>query len=271
MTDIFDPRSAVYAEANGSIGRIVLNRPEKKNAMSQAMWTRVSKAVSALDAAPGVRVIVLCSSTPQSFSAGADISELEVIATDPERREANRLAIRTAQRDLARAKKPTIAQISGSCIGGGCGLAIHCDFRIASNKARFGITPAKLGIIYPLNDTKQLMDLIGVSAAKSMLFTGGLLGADEALEIGLIERLTETEALDETVTEFAQELAAVSQYSLNGMKQNIQRILDGQVDDDAQSEKMFIDAHEGEDAVEGVEAFLAKRPAKFTWFHDSDE
>lgn len=270
MIDIFDPNSAVFAKISGSIGRIVLNRPEKKNAMSQAMWARVSKAVAALGATPEVRVILLCSSTPTSFSAGADISELETIAIDPVRREANRLAIRTAQRDLARAKKPTIAQISGPCVGGGCGLAIHCDFRIAANTARFGITPAKLGIIYPLNDTKQLMDLVGVSAAKSMLFTGRLLSAVEAEKIGLIDRLTEAEALDETVEEFAQELAAVSQYSLSGMKQNIQRILDGQVDDDARSEKMFIDAHEGEDAIEGVKAFLAKRPAKFTWFHDSE-
>jgi len=270
MSDIFDPNTEVFAQIDGSMGRITLNRPEKKNAMSQAMWTRVADAVSALDTVPEVRVIILCSSTPTSFSAGADISELEVIATDPVRREANREAIREAQRSLARAKKPTIAQISGPCVGGGCGLAIHCDFRFASDAARFGITPAKLGIIYPLNDTKQLMDLVGVSAAKSMLFTGRLLGAIEAEKIGLIDRLTTADALNKAVEEFAGELAVVSQYSIHGIKHNMQRILDGQVDDDKQSEKMFLDAHESDDAVEGVKAFLAKRPAKFTWFHGGD-
>lgn len=270
MSDIFDQKTTVCARIEGAIGRIVLNRPEKKNAMSQAMWTRVAEAVRALDAAAEVRVIILCSSTPTSFSAGADISELGVIATDPARRETNRLAIREAQRSLARAKKPTIAQISGPCVGGGCGLAIHCDFRFAADTARFGITPARIGIIYPLNDTKQLMDLVGVSAAKSMLFTGRLLDAAEAEKIGLIDRLTTSGMLDEAVEEFARQLAAVSQYSLNGIKYTMQRILDGQVDDDAQSEKMFLDAHENVDAVEGVKAFLEKRPANFTWFHGGD-
>ncbi len=271
MSDIFDQSAAVFARIDGPFGRIVLNRPDKKNAMSQAMWHRVASAVQALDAAADVRVIILCSSTLGSFSAGADISELETIASDPERREANRRAIRDAQRGLARAKKPTIAQISGPCVGGGCGLAIHCDFRFADGDARFGITPAKIGIIYPLNDTKQLMDLVGVSNAKSMLFTGRLIDALEAKSIGLIDRLVSADQLVAEVEVFARELSAVSQYSLNGIKQTMQRILDGQVDDDPASENMFVTAHESVDAKEGVKAFLEKRQAKFTWSQgDSD-
>ena len=265
MSDIFDQNATVYARIDEPFGRIVLNRPEKKNAMLQAMWHRVSDAVLALDAAPDVRVIIVCSSTATSFSAGADISELGAISSDPERRNANRLAIRDAQRELARAKKPTIAQISGPCIGGGCGLAIHCDFRFAADTARFGITPAKIGIIYPLNDTKQLMDLVGVSKAKSMLFTGRLINAAEAENIGLIDRLLPAGALEADMEAFARELAAVSQYSLNGIKKTMQRILDGQVDDDMQSENMFLEAHESIDAKEGVAAFLEKRTANFIW------
>lgn len=265
MSDIFDQTAAVYAQVDGALGRIVLNRPEKKNAMSQAMWRRVSDAVQALDTVGDVRVIILCSSTPSSFSAGADISELGVISSDPARRDANRMAIREAQRGLARASKPTIAQISGPCVGGGCGLAIHCDFRFAADTARFGITPARIGIVYPLNDTKQLIDLVGVSAAKSMLFTGRLLGAAEAQKIGLIDRLETADALGEAVEAFARELASVSQYSLYGIKKTMQRILDGQTDDDVWSQDMFLDAHEGEDAKEGVKAFLEKRAPKFSW------
>lgn len=271
MSDIFDQTTAVYAQIDGPLGRIVLNRPEKKNAMSQAMWCRVSDAAQALDAAGDVRVIILCSFTPSSFSAGADISELEAISTNPARRDANRIAIREAQRGLARANKPTIAQISGPCVGGGCGLAIHCDFRFAADTARFGITPAKIGIIYPLNDTRQLMDLVGVSAAKSMLFTGRLLDAAEAEKIGLIDRLETAEALGAAVEAFAGELASVSQYSLFGIKKTMQRILDGQSDDNAWSQGMFLDAHEGEDAKEGVKAFLEKRAPKFSWTVKPDE
>lgn len=267
MSDIFDSTAAVYAAVDGAIGRIVLNRPEKKNAMSEAMWRRVAEAVAALDSAPDVRVIVLCSSAAGAFSAGADIGELEVIAKDPVRRESNRQAIRTAQRNLARAKKPTIAQIAGPCVGGGCGLAIHCDFRFAAEGARFGITPAKLGIIYPLNDTKQLIDLVGLANAKRMLFTGRLFTASEAEGMGLIDERLAADALEDAVQAFADELAAVSQYSLDGMKRSIQRILDGQTDDDGETAAMFLGAHEGEDAQEGVQAFLEKRRARFRWTH----
>lgn len=268
MSDIFDPNSYVYAQKEGAIGRIMLNRPDKRNAMSQAMWQRVVDAVHVLDAAADIRVIILCAAGEGAFSAGADLSELEIIAKDPQRREANRQAIRDAQRSLARAGKPTIAQIYGACVGGGCGLAIHCDFRFAAEGARFGITPAKIGLVYPLNDTKQLMDLIGVAHAKSMLFTGRLVNASEALSMGLIDRLTSAEDLAGSVLEFAGQLAALSQYSLYGIKKTIQRILDGQSDEDEWSQAMFLDAHEGEDAQEGVQAFLEKRPPNFTWAID---
>lgn len=269
MTDIFDQSAPVYAQVSGVVGRIVLNRPQKRNAMSEAMWSAIPEAVHALERASDVRVIVLCSSQPQAFSAGADISELEVISKNTSRRESNRQAIRNAQRTLARTAKPTIAEISGPCVGGGCGLAIHCDFRLASDTAKFGITPAKLGIIYPLNDTKQLMDLVGVSKAKSLLFTGRIIEASEALAMGLIDEVFQYAELSEQVKKLANQLAAVSQYSLQGMKRSMQRILDGQVDDDPVTAQEFTEAHEGEDAQEGVRAFLEKRPPVFTWNGES--
>lgn len=271
MPDIFSPQSPVFISVEGSLGYIVLNRPEKRNAMSGDMWGAIPMAVSALDADPNVRVIVVKSATDKAFSAGADIAELEAVATDPNRREANRLAIRNAQRTLARAKKPTIAQISGACVGGGCGIAIHCDFRISDTTAKLGITPAKLGIIYPLNDTKQLMDLVGLSKAKSMLFTGRLVDANEALNMGLVDTVVEPASLEGAVKDFALQLGAVSQYSLDGIKRSIQRILDGQIDDDAETASMFINAHEALDAQEGIKAFLEKRPAEFRWVHRESE
>lgn len=271
MSDIFDTSSHVYAHVDGVIGRIVLNRPGKKNAMSYDMWCRVAEAVEMLDTTPEVRVIVLCSSTEGSFSAGADLVELEVIAKDASKREANRIAIREAQRALARAAKPTIAEISGPCVGGGCGLAIHCDFRFAAEGSRFGVTPAKIGLIYPLNDTKELMDLVGVANAKSMLFTARLVGAAEALEMGLIDRRLAPEELKSEVVAFANHMAGLSQYSLYGIKQTMQRILDGQVDDDPASETLFLDAHEGVDAQEGVQAFLDKRKPVFSWTYKKDD
>lgn len=265
MTDLFDPQSPIFIEKQDGIGRLVLNRPDKRNAMSEAMWSLIPEAVATLDKDSDVRVIIVGSSCDKAFSAGADIGELEQIAADPERQESNRLAIRNAQRTLARAAKPTIAEIKGACMGGGCGLAIHCDMRFAANSARFGITPAKLGLIYPLNDTKQLMDLVGPAKAKSMLFTGRVVAADEALAIGLVDELFDPEILAEKTLAFATQIAQVSQYSVRGIKQTIRRILDGQHDDNGATAEMFRDAHVGIDAAEGVRAFLEKRPASFRW------
>ncbi|MBV1900852.1 MAG: enoyl-CoA hydratase/isomerase family protein [Kordiimonadaceae bacterium] len=258
----------IYTEREGTIGRVILNRAEKRNAMSEAMWAAIPAAVAELDADPQVRVIILTSNGQGAFSAGADIAELQVIATDPERRESNRKAIRDAQRCLARAKKPTIAVIWGACIGGGCGLALHCDFRFAATKAKFAITPAKLGIVYPLNDTKQLIDLVGPSKAKSLLFTGRMVAADEALAMGLVDHVCSEADLTTDVQAFAAQLASASQYSIQHMKHFVQRVLDGQIDDDETTAQIFKDAQEGEDAAEGVTAFLEKRSADFRWSSD---
>lgn len=268
MTDLTSPDSPIYVSVEGGIGHLVLNRPDKRNAMNEAMWSAMPAAVALLDADPAVRVIIVRSSSEKAFSAGADIAELEAIAGDPSRQESNRQAIRAAQRALARADKPTIAEIRGACMGGGCGIAIHCDMRFAANTARFGITPARLGLIYPLNDTKQLMDLVGPAKAKSMLFTGRVVGAEEALQIGLVDELHEADDLSAKTAAFADQIAAASQFSVRGIKATIRRILDGQYDDDAETAAMFRAAHEGVDAAEGVRAFLEKRSPVFRWTGD---
>lgn len=266
--DYLDTAGVIYVERSDAIGKIVLNRPDKRNAMSEGMWAAVPGAVTLLDADPNVRVIILTSSSPDAFSAGADISELEVIASDPDRRESNQKAIKDAQHSLARAKKPTIAQIWGACVGGGCGLAIHCDFRFAANTSRFAITPAKLGIVYPLSDTKQLLGLVGPSNAKSILFTGRMFNAEEALGMGLVDGIYAASALENYVADFADQISQASQYSVQHMKRFVQRVLDGQTEEDDVTEAVFRDAQLGEDAAEGLRAFLEKRPAAFKWNGD---
>lgn len=267
--DFSDPCSPIVIRKEGALGFLLLNRPDKKNAMSEAMWAAIPKALRDLDADKKVRVIIFSSSRPGSFCAGADIAELEAISSSAERQESNRQAIREAQRQLARTEKPTIARIDGACMGGGCGLALHCDMRFASTSAKFGITPAKLGIVYPLNDTKQLMDLVGPAHAKSMLFTGRVMGAAEARDIGLVDEVHAEDELVDRTAAFAQQIASVSQFSVRQMKVIIRQILDGQIDDDEATAEIFKAAQEGEDAKEGIRAFLEKRPARFTWNGDS--
>ena len=239
------------------VARLLIDRPLKANAMTTAMFEQLPQLVAEAVAQPQVRVIVLQSARPKLFCAGADIGELSRNAGDPEWRQANQAAINRAQFELARADKPVVAFIDGDCIGGGCGMALACDIRVATPRARFGITPAKLGLVYPLHDTKLLVDLVGPGQAKRLLFTGGLIDAGEALCIGLIDTIADDpNALVEAI-------ASASPHSIRTTKTIVRRILDGQAHDDAATLAMFADAFATLDFKEGVAAFLGKRAAQF--------
>jgi enoyl-CoA hydratase/carnithine racemase len=244
-------------ETHGAVAHLIIDRAAKRNAFNQAMWEALPGLVAQAMADNAVRVLVLRSAESGVFCAGADIGELSANAANPDWLLANQTAINRAQHDLTRAAKPTIALIDGDCVGGGCGLALACDLRIASARSRFGITPAKLGLVYPLHDTKLLVDLIGPGNAKRILFTGTLIGAAEAHGIGLIDEIAENaDALIET-------MICVSGHSQRESKAMIRRILDGQVADDEATCALFAAAFSGADFKEGVDAFLNKRPPQF--------
>lgn len=247
----------IRLERDGPVARLLLDRAEKRNALTQAMWEAIPPLVADAVADPAVRVIVLGSAVPGVFAAGADIGELGANAHDPAWRAANREAIRAAQLAVTRADKPTIAEIDGDCVGGGCGLALACDIRVASPRARLGITPARLGLAYPLHDVKLLVDLVGPGQAKRILYTGALFGAEEALRIGLVDLIADSAA------ELAGLVAAGSLYSHRANKHSIRRVLDGQADDDAASIAAFEAAFDGADFAEGFAAFRERRAARF--------
>lgn len=248
---------SVRLERDGAIARLLIDRADKRNAFNQAMWDALPDLLEQAMQEPAVRVLVLQSAAPGVFCAGADIGELLDRSPDPDWRAANQAAINRAQHTLTRATKPTIAFIDGDCVGGGCGLAIACDLRVATGRTRMGITPAKLGLVYPLHDTKLLVDLVGPAQAKRMLFTGQLLDAAEAHRIGLIDILADdADALAATI-------AAVSAHSTREIKAIVRRILDGQADDDDATRATFAQAFTLPDFHEGVAAFLAKRKPEF--------
>jgi enoyl-CoA hydratase/carnithine racemase len=248
-------------ERDGPVARLLLDRADKRNALDLSMWERLPTLVEEAMADDGIRLLVLSSATPGLFCAGADIGEFADRASNPDWRGRNNAAIRRTQTTLARAPKPVIAAVDGDCIGGGCGLALACDLRIASDRARFGITPAKLGLVYPLHDTKLLVDLVGPAQAKRMLFTASLLSAEEAHRIGLVEILVDD--LEGAVDEMADSILAGSSHTQRAAKAIVRRILEGAADDDPASSAGFDAAFDGPDFREGVAAFLGKRKPAF--------
>lgn len=241
----------------GAVARLQIARPDKRNAFTQAMWGAIPHLLDEAVALPGVRLLLLESATPSMFSAGADIAELLANREDAGWLAANQAAINATQHRLARFPLPTLAFIDGDCVGGGCGLAIACDMRVATSRARMGITPAKLGLVYPLHDVKLLVDLVGPGQARRMLFSGALLPADEALGIGLVE------AVADSPDALIAPIIANSPHSTRIIKGFVRRVLDGQVADDAETRALFAEAFTGPDFLEGSSAFQARRKPVF--------
>jgi len=243
---------------DGAVARMLIDRADKRNAFDMAMWEALPALVADAVADPAVRVLELrAAELGAAFCAGADIRELLANKDDGDWRAANQAAINRAQFELARADIPTVAFVEGDCVGGGCGIAMACDIRIATPAARFGITPAKLGLVYPLHDVKLLVDLVGPGQAKRMLYTGELLTAQEAQRIGLVEIIAD--ASDALVAQ----IAAASGRSARSIKGFVRRVLDGQTSDDAETLAIFAAAFTGPDFAEGTAAFVEKRKPEF--------
>ena len=245
-------------ETEGHIAHLLIDRLDKRNAFNMTMWEMMPGLLDQVERNPEAKVLVIRSAEAgASFCAGADIKELLANKDDAQWRSANQAAINRVQHKLARLDMPTVAFVEGDCIGGGCGLALACDLRVATGAARFGITPAKLGLVYPLHDVKLLTDLVGPGQAKRILFTGGLLDAEEAQRIGLIEMVA-----DEP-TDLVEALLTASPHSIRESKKFVRRVLDGQAEDDAETLRLFAEAFTGADFLEGTTAFVEKRKPEF--------
>ncbi len=249
---------SIRLEVEGPVGHVLIDRADKRNAFNLTMWEALPAVLDQAARNSDLRLLVLRSASPESaFCAGADIKELLANKDDGEWLTANQAAINRAQFQLTRHKLPTIAFVEGDCVGGGCGLALACDLRVSAPQARFGITPAKLGLVYPIHDVKLLIDLVGPGQAKRMLYTGNLIDADEALRIGLIEQIT----ADPSV--WIRDLVGASPHSIREMKRFVRRVLDGQNGEDEETLRIFAEAFSGHDFFEGTSAFVEKRKARF--------
>ncbi len=244
-------------ELDGNAAHLLIDRADKRNAFNMEMWQAMPGLLDQAESNPDARVLVLRSADGGAFCAGADIKELLANKDDAAWRAANQAAINTVQYKLARLNMPTLAWVEGDCVGGGCGLALACDMRLASGAARFGITPAKLGLVYPLHDVKLLVDLVGPGQARRMLYTGALIDAAEALRVGLIEQITDDPGAQ------IEALLSASPHSIRESKRMIRFVLDGQAEESEKTAEMFARAFTLPDFAEGTQAFVEKRKPEF--------
>ena len=258
-----DPSDHLIVQKNGPIATLLINRAEKRNPISYAMWSALPGLLEDVANDDAIKVLIVRGAGDVAFSAGADIGEFDRYRADSAGARVYNEATHVAERAMTNFPKPAIAMIHGFCIGGGAELALGCDFRFADTNARFGITPARLGIVYSLTATRQLTDLAGPAVARHILFSGLHLEAQRAYEVGIFDRLEAPEELEAKTLEFAELLCSRSQYSIRSSKQILQRIAAGQLEDDAYTLKLRNDSFDGEDYEEGVRAFLAKRPPVF--------
>ena len=257
---------------DGGLARITLNNPSQRNAMTTAMWQQLAQTLDVLEADSGVRAVVVSGAGERAFCAGANIDELTAAMHDAEEMRRQNALIRTVQVKLQQLSRPTLAVIRGACYGGGCGLALACDIRLAEMGASFAITPAKLGILYSLVDTRRLVSAVGQANARELLLTGLPVTAERAQQIGLVQRLAETAQLVQVESEIATSLVENSQYSLRWTKATLEFLSHSETDSreerDAERtllESAFEDAFSGSDFREGGAAFLARRKARFRW------
>ncbi|WP_431961895.1 enoyl-CoA hydratase/isomerase family protein [Actinacidiphila sp. bgisy160] len=240
----------------GATATVTISNPAKRNAMTVAMWRELPGLLGGLAADPAVRVLVL-TGAGGTFCAGADICDLRDPASGSG---AAQGAAVEAEEALAAFPKPTLAAIRGFCVGGGCQLAAACDLRFAAEGARFGVTPARLGIVYPASSTRRLMGLVGPSAAKHLLFSAELIGHERALRTGLVDEVLAEDELDKRVEEFAGVLASRSLLTQAAAKEFAAPELDP-----ARVGHWARQADGSDETAEGVTAFLERREPRFTW------
>ena len=245
----------VLVERDDPIAVVRLNRPEARNALSDALMDELVGALSELDADPAVRCIVL-GGDERAFAAGADIAELAA-ATAVELYQAPRVARWDAIRKL---HTPLVAAVSGWCLGGGCELAMTCDLIVASDTARFGQPETGLGIIPGAGGTQRLARAVGKALAMDMVLTGRVLTAHEALAAGLVARVVAREAWLDEARRVAREVAARAPVAQRLARESVDRAFETGLDSglDFERKALYL-AFASDDAREGLSAFVEKR------------
>jgi enoyl-CoA hydratase/carnithine racemase len=266
MSDIvyLSPTDRVETWLDQTTLHIRFNNVARHNALSVDMWEAVPVLLSQAEQDMRVRLVVFSGAGEKAFVSGADISQFEDMRAAKEAVTRYEQMAETALMSIYNFPKPTLACIRGYCIGGGVNVAISCDMRIAASDAVFSVPAAKLGLGYRYSAMKNLVDLIGPGAAKDLFFTARRLDAQEALQLGLISRVCETEKLPALLSEYTSALAANAPITIAAAKAITKEILKPSPElDMALCQQLVRNCFESADYAEGRKAFMEKRKPIF--------
>lgn len=253
----------VNAEAAGPVGWITFDNQARRNAMTLAMWQGLADAIDRFSEDPAIRVIVLRGAGDKAFVAGADISEFDALRNSAEGAARYNAIAECADQALYQCPKPTIAAIRGACVGGGMGIAMACDLRIAAQGARFGITAARLGLGYGATGVAKLVDALGPSSAAEILFTGSVFEAEQARDLGILRQIVPAAELDATVNALALRIAEAAPLTVRAAKAAIRAAQERPVEQSSEVTKMIEACFDSADYSEGRRAFAEKRRPVF--------
>jgi enoyl-CoA hydratase len=253
----------VYVERDGAIATVVLNRPERMNALDKTMWMRLGALMRELDADESLRCIVLRGAGGKAFAAGADISEFANERANAAQAQRYGEDVAGTMRALATCRHPTLALIEGACVGGGLLVASQCDLRICNESARFGVPVKNLGLTEAYDELQGMMRVLGRAASLEILLEGRIWSAREAYDKGLVSRVVPDPALAEEGYASARRIAEGAPLVARWHKKFIRRLADPRplsAEERAESYACF----DTEDFRAGVRAFLAKEKPRFT-------
>ncbi len=254
----------LIARKDGAIGWVIFNNPQKRNAMSMDMTRAMGEALDDYARDPAIRVVILKGAGDKAFVSGADISEFKDKRSTAEAMELYNAASNRAAKSLRECPKPTIAMIRGYCMGGGMGTAVACDLRIASDDSRFGVPAAKLGVGYRYERLKQLEALVGPSFTMEIFYTGRQFSAQEALTMGLINRMLPAADLEKYVLDYASTIAGNAPLTIAAVKKSVIEMgKDESKRDMSTCDKMVDACFASKDYAEGRDAFMEKRKPVF--------
>ncbi|MGE3540143.1 MAG: enoyl-CoA hydratase [Candidatus Tectimicrobiota bacterium] len=255
----------MVADKDGPIGWMIFDHPERRNAVTQSMWLQIGEILEDFAKDEAIRVVVLKGAGDKAFVSGADISKFaEQRRNAAEVAASNRLTD-AARQALATYSKPTIAMIQGFCLGGGLAIALMCDMRFASEDSTFGIPAARLGVGYAPQSVGLLQALVGPAYTREILFTGRRFRGDEALRMGLLNRLLPASELEPYVRDYATTISSNAPLSIQAAKLASMELLKATTERDFSIVDRAVEAcFNSADYHEGRTAFMEKRPPVFT-------